>query len=227
MRMKVHDTTIAFVNSHLAAFTNQLERRRLDYQALLAGLNFTNPVSNQPATEAHYSEDGSPLGLTDSDVLFWFGDLNYRIDLEDAEIRALCETDSWDTILTADQLLGDIAENLSFGGFSEPRIVFKPSFKYVHGSVTMDPKRSPAYTDRILHITHGPEVVPSKYTSHELLWSDHLPVSSRFMVRTRVVDEAKRTEELVAIQCELDKLDELYRASLEVDSDEVDFGLVK
>jgi hypothetical protein len=59
------------------------------------------------------------------------------------------------------------------------------------------------------------------------LWSDHLPVSSTYTVPVRVVDETKRGEELVLVQCELDKLDELYRASLAIDKDELDFGAVK
>lgn len=42
-----------------------------------------------------------------------------------------------------------------------------------------------------------------------------------------MVDEAKRSEELVNVQRELDKLDELYRASLAVDTDDLDFGIVK
>jgi hypothetical protein len=101
------------------------------------------------------------------------------------------------------------------------------TFKYVHGSVTLDPKRAPAYTDRVLHLSRGPSVESTKYTSHELLWSDHLPVSSTYLVGARVADDTKRSEELIGVQCELDKLDELYRASLAIDETELDFGTLK
>lgn len=101
------------------------------------------------------------------------------------------------------------------------------SFKYVHGSTTFDPKRAPAYTDRVLYRTRGTtRVHPRKYQVHELLWSDHLPVTSTFTVDTRVLDVTKRNEEIVAIQVELDKLDELYRPNVELEADELDFGEV-
>lgn len=97
----------------------------------------------------------------------------------------------------------------------------------MHGSITLDPKRSPAYCDRVLHLSRGNTAIQSRqYTSHELLWSDHLPVTSTYSVDVRIADEAKRAEELVECQNELDKLDELYRASLEVNTGEVDFGKV-
>ncbi|TXT06026.1 hypothetical protein VHUM_03499 [Vanrija humicola] len=225
VRLKVHDTTLCFINSHLAAWKEYLERRRSDYVQLRTLLSFPTPTGINPPLEAYHPEDRD-LMVDDADVMFWFGDLNYRLELEDADIRALITSQDWDTLLTSDQLLTDIADNKSFIGFSEPRITFKPSFKYVHGSITLDPKRAPAYCDRILHLSRGTTVESKQYASHDLLWSDHLPVTSTYSVDVRVVDEAKRGEELVECQCELDKLDELFRASLEVNTGEVDFGEV-
>lgn len=97
----------------------------------------------------------------------------------------------------------------------------------MHGSVTLDSKRAPAYTDRVLYRARNTPVFPKKYNSHDLLWSDHLPVSSTFSVDTRVLDVTKRNEEIVAIQVELDKLNELYRPSLELQEEEIDFGEVQ
>jgi hypothetical protein len=57
---------------------------------------------------------------------FWSGDLNYRLDMSDQEIWDLVEGKHWDGLLLGDQLLSDISENMSFAGFSEPPITFRP-----------------------------------------------------------------------------------------------------
>ncbi|BEJ11943.1 hypothetical protein CspHIS471_0204030 [Cutaneotrichosporon sp. HIS471] len=223
LRMKVFDTTVCFVNSHLAAFASQISRRRLDYQALRTTLTFDLMTGLHPPTEAYYPDNGQ-LAVDDADVLFWFGDLNYRIDLEPKEIHALLESRQYETLLSADQLKTDMEDGHSFVGFSEPTIAFKPSFKYVHGSVTFDPKRAPAYCDRVLYIARNDEVKPNRYACHDILWSDHLPVTATFSLAARIVDETKRTEELLRCQGELDRLDEIYRPSLAVDVEDVEFG---
>ncbi|BEI96950.1 hypothetical protein CcaverHIS631_0205390 [Cutaneotrichosporon cavernicola] len=223
LRMKVFDTTVCFVNSHLAAFASQISRRRLDYQALRTTLTFDLMTGLHPPTEAYYPDNGQ-LAVDDADVLFWFGDLNYRIELEPKEIHALLESRQYETLLSADQLKTDMEDGHSFVGFSEPTITFKPSFKYVHGSVTFDPKRAPAYCDRVLYIARNDEVTPNRYACHDILWSDHLPVTATFSLAARIVDETKRTEELLRCQSELDRLDEIYRPSLTVDVKDVEFG---
>ena len=108
------------------------------------------------------------------------------------------------------------------------------SYKYVHGSTTLDTRRSAAYTDRVLYTTPStapsaalPEAVstvtPGTYTSHDILWSDHRPVTCDFQVQVRVADEEKRIVELAQVRSELDKLDEEWAPSIEVDQLEVDF----
>lgn len=105
------------------------------------------------------------------------------------------------------------------------------TFKYVHGSSTLDTKRSPAYTDRILYSFPSPtstsptplspciplSVKKGEYTSHEeLKWSDHRPVSCVFEVGVRKVDAEKRREGSRRAQKELDRLEEVWRPSLEI-----------
>jgi hypothetical protein len=36
--------------------------------------------------------------------IFWFGDLNYRIDLPDSEVRYLVAMKKWDDLLKSDQV---------------------------------------------------------------------------------------------------------------------------
>ncbi|KIR79357.1 inositol-polyphosphate 5-phosphatase [Cryptococcus gattii EJB2] len=302
VRLKVHDTTLCFVNCHMAAFTSALDRRRQDYQILRSGLTFPRPLSSASLTSAPLSSSstasisippissassassgtlasgiGTGIGtaagagagtmstggtreektksegegetinpvfeefwpevkdklltLEDCHLLIWMGDLNFRVDLPDGEVRKLVENKDWAGMLIRDQLKNDIKEGKSFVGFEEAEITFPPTFKYVHGSSTLDTKRSPAYTDRILYSFPCPtstsptplspcvpvSINKEKYTSHEeLKWSDHRPVSCVFEVGVRKVDVEKRREGSRRAQKELDRLEEVWRPSLEI-----------
>ncbi|OCF43755.1 hypothetical protein I317_02359 [Kwoniella heveanensis CBS 569] len=237
VRLKIHDTTLCFVNAHMAAFATALERRRYDYQTLKAGLTFARPgeADLTPAFEEFLPEPKEKL-LTqeDSHVLFWLGDLNYRIDLPDSDVKKLVEEKKWEDMLAKDQLRSDIVSEQSFTGFTEPEISFPPTFKYVHGSTTHDLRRAPAYTDRIIyHYPTNPYTASStfdlkcdEYTSHDILWSDHRPVTASYSAQVRVADESSRGVELAAVMKELDRLEEVYRPSLEIDGTSLEFGQV-
>ncbi|WWC57979.1 uncharacterized protein I303_100514 [Kwoniella dejecticola CBS 10117] len=238
VRMKIHDTTVCFVNAHMAAFATALDRRRSDYQVLRTGLSFPRP--NEADLTAAYEEflpeaKEKLLNQEDSHMLFWLGDLNYRVDLPDDEVKKLVEEKRWDDMLAKDQLRSDIASEQSFAGFSEAEISFPPTFKFVHGSTTHDLKRAPAYTDRIVYDLPKNEHTPSssfglkcdEYTSHDILWSDHRPVTATFSAQVRVVDETSRGVELAAVMKELDRLEEVYRPSLEIEGTNLEFGDIR
>lgn len=123
------------------------------------------------------------------------------------------------------------------------------------GSTTLDSRRPPAYTDRILYSipshpssssplptpvtpmsppsvrlqrpSSATKVTVDDYTAHEILWSDHRPVSASATVDVRVIDAEKRKAEFLTVQGELDRLEEEWAPSLEVDSQELDFGAVR
>nr|ODN77240.1 hypothetical protein L203_06319 [Cryptococcus depauperatus CBS 7841] len=249
VRLKIHDTTLCFVNSHLAAFTTAIDRRRLDYATLRTGLTFprpplipnsnteTNPEENsarQDVVNAVFEEfwpevRDKLLTLEDCNALFWMGDLNFRTNLPDDKVLQLVDDEDWTGILEHDQLKGDINEEKSFVGFQEPFINFPPTFKYVHGSSTLDTKRAPSYTDRILYtlpsstltsptsLSPAPTITPSEYKSHPVFWSDHRPVSCTFSMTIRKVDFEKRKEMLSQVQKELDRLEWAWRPSLEIE----------
>ena len=108
------------------------------------------------------------------------------------------------------------------------------TFKYVLGSTTYDQKRAPAYTDRIVYsipptAAHSPptNVKCERYSSHEIFWSDHRPVSATFTIDVRVKDDGKRREEYLAVQNELGKLEEVYRPALDIEASNLEFGDVK
>uniref|UniRef100_A0A0E0EV38 Inositol polyphosphate-related phosphatase domain-containing protein n=1 Tax=Oryza meridionalis TaxID=40149 RepID=A0A0E0EV38_9ORYZ len=120
--------------------------------------------------------------------IFWFGDLNHRIDMPDAEIRDLVSMKRWDDLLESDQLTKELTNGNTFAGWKEGLINFPPTYKYETNSskyVGEKPnevgnKRSPAWYDRILWLGKG--IKQLSYWSSGLNLSDHRPVSSTFIV---------------------------------------------
>uniref|UniRef100_K4A0J8 Inositol polyphosphate-related phosphatase domain-containing protein n=1 Tax=Setaria italica TaxID=4555 RepID=K4A0J8_SETIT len=69
-----------------------------------------------------------------SSRIFWFGDLNYRIDLLDAEVRHLVAMKRWDDLLKSDQLTKELISGSTFVGWKEGLINFPPTYKYERNS---------------------------------------------------------------------------------------------
>lgn len=98
--------------------------------------------------------------------MIWLADTNYRIDLDNATVRALAERDDFDPLLAADQvftpcfLLYAVAENTSqlryamdtkaaFHGYEEGPLLFRPTYRYDLGTDrydTSEKMRIPAWT---------------------------------------------------------------------------------
>lgn len=72
----------------------------------------------------------------------------------------------------------------------------------------------------------SPNIRSGQYASHEILWSDHRPVSCSFEVDLRIANKEKRKSELATIQAELDKLDEEWAPAIDADTEELSFGEV-
>jgi phosphatidylinositol-bisphosphatase len=115
-------TVLTFVNAHLAAFDEMVERRNFDFHDLSRRLVFdqTDALDSNSYANTVLETSG---GLFESDVLFWMGDLNYRIDLADGDVRELLSsspgTGNIPLLLKYDQLKTAIASRKAFTDFSE------------------------------------------------------------------------------------------------------------
>lgn len=128
------------------------------------------------------------------DQVFWFGDLNYRIDALDREtVIQLLQKKDMETLLQHDQLMIEMAKikDQSFAGFSEGKITFTPTFKFDVGTNdwdTSEKQRTPAWTDRVLFAGRLAQLV--SYNSHpQFMSSDHKPVSGLFEVRPLICEK--------------------------------------
>ncbi|KII91616.1 hypothetical protein PLICRDRAFT_514320 [Plicaturopsis crispa FD-325 SS-3] len=189
-------TSLTFVNAHLAAFDEMVDRRNADFHDLSKRLLFEQGVASDAVAGV---EPGSNVFA--SDALFWMTDLNYRIDLSDSDIRDLLAIslvrENIGTLLRYDQLHNAIRTKKAFEIFKEAVITHLPTYRFSVGllqdSLGYDRKRKPAWTDRILHVSDSlTPVTQLSYTSHpEITMSDHRPVSADFSVDITALDKTE------------------------------------
>jgi len=170
VRLRLLGRSYLFINSHLPAHD--------DYNN--ARIEHANFIWDEVTEKC----------ITLQDYVFWFGDLNFRLDdpsLSAQEILDHINQDDLSTLLNKDQLKHAMKQDLAFSGFSEMEINFKPTFKFHAGTTDYKLKRRPAWTDRVLYRAKDHEEVeirPLTYKSLESQTvSDHRPVVAEFYVK--------------------------------------------
>ncbi|ESW28638.1 hypothetical protein PHAVU_002G005300 [Phaseolus vulgaris] len=186
--MSLFQSRLCFVCSHLTSGQKEgaEHRRNSDVHEILRRTCFS------PAFDAD-----QPQTIPSHDQIFWFGDLNYRINMLDANVRKLVALKKWNELMNYDQLSKELRIGHVFDGWKEGLINFPPTYKYEINSdryVGQNPKegekrRSPAWCDRILWLGKG--IKQLQYGRAEIKLSDHRPVSSAFLVEVEVFDHRK------------------------------------
>ncbi|KAI7888825.1 Endonuclease/exonuclease/phosphatase [Mucor mucedo] len=221
VRFRLHDSYVCFVTSHLAAFADKTEKRNQDFIELSKRLIYPNHPD--PLTEyVSYSwNNGGDEGVSfmennqavhdwdkessifHNDVLIWCGDLNYRVNLNEAVIKNYVSQNKLTFLLDYDQLSIERDAGRTFPMFDEGEIEFPPTYKYDAGTNqydTSEKRRAPSWTDRVL-FKKSP--VDSTRPSVELLSykncmtmmnSDHKPVRALFRMNIRKIDSRKQHE---------------------------------
>jgi hypothetical protein len=160
-----NSSSLCFVGGHLAAKRENVAGRNSDFADIMER-TCLYPLGQEPVPQP--SGTGKPYLLQDPnagnfvtiaehDVIFWQGDLNYRIDVSQSleEILNRCRTHDIAYLLPLDQLNIERAAGRAFQGFSEGPINFLPTYKYIPGTDDYDNRpdkklRPPAWCDRIL-----------------------------------------------------------------------------
>ncbi|XP_054071198.1 phosphatidylinositol 3,4,5-trisphosphate 5-phosphatase 2-like isoform X2 [Rissa tridactyla] len=175
-------TSFGFINCHLASGSEKTHRRNQNYSDILRSLVLG---------DKRLSAFDLTLRFTH---LFWFGDLNYRLDMDVQDILAHVTKKEFETLLAVDQLNLEREKNKVFLRFSEGDISFPPTYRYERGSrdsymwqkfkPTGVRINVPSWCDRILWKSH-PEthVVCKSYgCTDDIVTSDHSPVFATFEV---------------------------------------------
>ncbi|WEW56237.1 hypothetical protein PRK78_001676 [Emydomyces testavorans] len=206
LRFVLDDTSICFVNCHLAAGQSQTAHRNNDIAAIME----SDSLPMEPSSLARidrYVGGGDGSMILDHEICILNGDLNYRIDsIPRNTVLEAIKANNLPKLLDRDQLLASKRKNPGFRlrAFHEAPITFAPTYKYDVGTDNYDSsekKRSPAWCDRLLYRGFG-RIKQVQYRRHEIRVSDHRPVSGLFKMRIKTILPKKRAATWDACQAE-------------------------
>jgi phosphatidylinositol-bisphosphatase len=189
-RLMINDTiSVCFVCAHLAPHSHNVMKRNKDFKSIIERIIFNNKSNNQR------KED---ITIYDNNYVFFFGDLNYRIEIEtmkEEDLMNLLNANEYQSVIEFDQLNSEKRKNEVFNGFQEGEIKFPPTYKYYVGSTKSfnHSKRIPGWCDRILYFSSCIESIKlHQYTSNnDYITSDHKPVSALFTINYEFLDNDK------------------------------------
>ncbi|KAK5270456.1 hypothetical protein LTR99_005838 [Exophiala xenobiotica] len=195
-RFLLDDSSICFVNCHLAAGQTHTAHRNNDVASILEA----EPLDTEPDPDKRsslYVGGGDGAQILDHEICILNGDLNYRIDTipRDTVINMI-KRNELAKLLERDQIMVSRRRVSGFrlSQFNELPITFAPTYKYDVGTDNYDSsekKRAPAWCDRLLYRGPG-RVKQLEYRRHEVQTSDHRPVSGIFKLRVKTIDPRKR-----------------------------------
>ena len=211
VRFMVDDTSLCFVNCHLAAGQTQATHRHNDIAAILETAVF--PTERDPASRLdRYVGGGDGSMILDHELCILNGDLNYRIDTMSRDtVVAAVKSRNLAKLLERDQLLVARRRNPGFRlrAFEESPITFPPTYKYDVGTDnydTSEKRRSPAWCDRLLHRGSQGRIRQLEYRRHEVRVSDHRPVTGRFVLTIKSVSPKERAATWMECQHQFEDL---------------------
>lgn len=157
--------------------------------------------------------------------IFWFGDLNYRIENKEIRMGSHLYKDH----MCEDQLYHAMQNKKVFTDYLEGDISFPPTYKFDKGTNNYDSSskmRIPSWTDRILW--KGSNVFITYYDSVATMkLSDHRPIFGYFLVSLQIQDYQKLKKVVDSVLRSFDKLENDLIPSLKLSSYEIDLGPAK
>ncbi|KAL0539188.1 hypothetical protein IC582_023370 [Cucumis melo] len=173
LRIRVYDRIICFVNCHLAAHLEAVNRRNADFDHIYRNMVFnrsSNLLNNAAAgvsTSVHTlratnvaavnPEEPKPE-LSDADMVVFLGDFNYRLfGISYDEARDFVSQRCFDWLREKDQLRAEMKNGKVFQGMREALIRFPPTYKFerhrpgLAGYDAGEKKRIPAWCDRVIY----------------------------------------------------------------------------
>ncbi|XP_066294080.1 phosphatidylinositol polyphosphate 5-phosphatase type IV-like isoform X2 [Branchiostoma lanceolatum] len=180
-------TSFLFINSHFTSGDNKAKERIADHSKICEAISLPKMV---PVNQ--HSSD--PNDCTSRfDCVFWFGDMNFRLDHERSKVEELIKhghKSDYKELVAHDQLTNFMKKEEAFVGFKESQIRFPPTYKFDLNTDHYDtsPKlRVPSYTDRVLYkCKKAGDITALNYSNvPSIKISDHRPVYAVFEVKIR------------------------------------------
>ena len=113
-----------------------------------------------------------------------FGDLNFRIDMENAKCRQMIKNEELSSLQTYDQFIIEKKKNSNFADIVEGKLNFRPTYRYdinTNDYDTSKKNRVPAWCDRVLW-RYNDIINQMLYERADYKMSDHRPVYSFFEI---------------------------------------------
>lgn len=202
MRMDLYDSSVCFVNSHLAAHVQNVKGRIADFHNINKKTDFWDEEVQQILQQGR--EVNFNRRIEEHGTVFWIGDLNFRLDLADlAQVSKRIRKKDWPYLLDFDQLSLSKQRKMVFQGYQEGEIKFAPTYKFRPGSNEYENKdkkqRCPSWCDRIQW--KGKGVKQLVYGSAlNMKISDHKPVYAYFEMGAKLVNIDRRKKILTSIE---------------------------
>ncbi|KAL7492095.1 hypothetical protein ACHAWT_001312 [Skeletonema menzelii] len=240
IRLQFYDTTLCFVCTHLAAHRENVAGRNADFANVFSKTSFE--IGEEAVSEVirsgslnKLSAGTSSVGISEHDISFWFGDLNYRVDesIPTERVLELSKMNQLSELIEQDQLNVERAQGRVFQDWEEGQLAFKPTYKYQPGTDLYEERpdkklRAPAWCDRILWLAQEPgHVSQLNYVRSEINISDHKPVMSTFLVTIKDVVLSKRMQVHKEVIRLLDTFENNSLPMLSLDRIKLDVGEVR
>ncbi|KAG5438797.1 hypothetical protein PCANB_002517 [Pneumocystis canis] len=194
IRFILDDTSLCFINCHLAAGQSQVVHRNNHLATILESSDFLPELDNSRRADL-FVGGGDGSMILDHEICILNGDLNYRIDMRRDAVLNLIRSNDFQSLLEKDQLILQKKKNPGFRLrlFNEAPITFLPTYKYDIGTDnydTSEKKRSPAWCDRIFY--RGRRMQCTSYRRLNVRISDHRPVVATFSTKTKTIDPVRK-----------------------------------
>jgi len=123
LRFNYFDTSFCCACCHLAAGFSSINGRLSEIQDIL-----NKAFSNE-------------MKFKDHDIQYIFGDLNFRIDMDNELCRKMIKNKSLSTLVDHDQLNKAKSTNTVLFDLNEGPLIFNPTYKYITGTDEYDNKK--------------------------------------------------------------------------------------
>ncbi|KAG5356195.1 putative inositol polyphosphate 5-phosphatase C9G1.10c [Yarrowia sp. B02] len=207
IRFTIADSSLCFVNVHLAAGQSKVSDRVKDLESCFSKDLFKKDWSRDEDGSRVYINGGDGSYIADHENLFILGDMNFRVNQHPKLAVQHVNNHRLEKLLLSDQLTIQMKKNISFPlrSFAEHEITFAPTYKFDVGTDTYDSsekKRVPSWCDRILYRGH---VECLRYDSKVVRLSDHRPVVGQFGVKVKRINSDRYDLVRAEVRQELDK----------------------